>query len=150
MADELGIRDLKFVAAYALSGVAVKAARDAGFKSKNASVALMKRPEILAAIEAEKTKIRESTGYNAEAAMADLNRAEEFARENRSPMAVVKCVDARMRLNGLLVERVDITAGPSLIPMLAARKRRALAAVADPLLVEHVPAPAAATDIFAE
>jgi hypothetical protein len=150
MADELDIRELRFVAEYALCGVGVEAARRAGYRGKNASVALMKRADILAAIELEKNKIRESTGYNAECAMADLASAESFARENRSPMAVVKVVDARMRLNGLLVEKLEVSAGPTLIPVLEARKQRALAAVAGPLVIEQAFAAPAAVDVFAE
>jgi len=53
-------------------------------------------------------QIRERTLYDCAAAMADIAEAEAFARLNKSAMAVSRLVELRCRLNGLLVDRIEV------------------------------------------
>lgn len=53
-------------------------------------------------------QIRERTLYDVSAAMTELSSAMDFARSQKSAMALAKLIDTRCRLNGLLVERLKV------------------------------------------
>lgn len=129
-AEILSVSEVRFVSEIALGKSGAEAARAAGYSSRNAATRLMHRPEIVAAIEAEKAKIREHTLYDVDKAMAETDKAIEMSRETRNPAAMVKAIELRAKLNGLLVDRrADVTDDLNLAEALAAAKRRAPASM---------------------
>lgn len=96
-----------FVAEISKGKPAKEAARIAGFTGKNAGVALLRRVGIQAELTKQRTLIRAATAYDAKAAMEELDSSLAFARETGNANALAKLVELRMKLHGLLIERVD-------------------------------------------
>jgi phage terminase small subunit len=101
----------KFVAEYLKDGNASRAAEAIGYSPKNprqGGYKLLQLPEIQAAIDETRKKIQAKAGYNLERAMTEAEEAIEFARQTDNANAYVKAVELRSKLNGLLVEKVDV------------------------------------------
>jgi hypothetical protein len=66
-----------------------------------------------AMVMAELDKVRQNlavaTEYNGERCMAELDSAIAFAKEHKQATAVVKAVELRARLAGLLRDKLDVT-----------------------------------------
>jgi len=62
---------------------------------------------VMAAIDQARRQMLEAAAYTAERAMSEAERALEFAEENKNAMAMVKAVELRAKLAGLLIERID-------------------------------------------
>ena len=114
MAMALDIKRTKFVSEVALCVNPIVAAKKAGFRANNAASVLLKDPEVIAAIEGEKAKIREVTTYTAAKAMLELDEALAMAKTLRDVKAVNSIIISRMKLNGLAPDRLQIEERPSL------------------------------------
>ena len=68
---------------------------------------MLKHPLIIAELEKATTEIRELTKFGAQKAMVELNECIEFAESTNNATARVKAVELKMKLSGLLVERID-------------------------------------------
>jgi DNA-binding LacI/PurR family transcriptional regulator len=119
------IAETKFVAELVLGATVKDAAKAAGISASTAT-RLMKKPEIIAAIEAEKAAIRERTKYDAEQAMRELDEALAMARQLRDTKAMNAIIISRMKLNGLSPDRLIVEERPSIAAALD-RKFRAIA-----------------------
>lgn len=100
-------KHLLFVAEVSKGRPAHEAARAAGFTGKHAGQTLLRRPHIQAELANQRALIRAVTAYDAKAAMEELNDSLDFARQTGNANAVAKLVELRMKLHGLLIERVD-------------------------------------------
>jgi phage terminase small subunit len=96
----------EFVRLIALGKSQKDAALGAGYSAKSAK-RLMEIPDIKAALEKVKKEIMDSTKYDALAAQAELNDAIEFARTTRNATALVRAVEMKMKLNGLIIDRSE-------------------------------------------
>lgn len=65
----------------------------------------MQCPKVQAEIAERREEMRQETRYSVEAAMADLERAEALAHETSNATAAARCVELRMKLHGLMVEK---------------------------------------------
>lgn len=86
------------------------AARAAGYGedyARRAAQNLMKQPVVVAELEKMRQTIREKTLYDVEAALLDLDAARGRAISNKNSMAEVKAVELKMKLHGLLIERIE-------------------------------------------
>ena len=102
-------KHLEFIRHYTSGASAHQAALAAGFSPGYAShaAALLKNPKIQAELKTMGDKVREQTLYDATAATAELNEAIEFSRSTKNATAAVRAIELKMRLNALLVERID-------------------------------------------
>jgi phage terminase small subunit len=84
------------------------AALAAGYSASFSKVAghrFRRRPAVVAAVEAIREQGRTLAAYDLAAAMREANDAATFARANKNSMALVKAVELRARLSGLLIDR---------------------------------------------
>lgn len=89
------------------------AAKSAGYSDSFAKVAayrLGKKPEVAQAIASIQTEGRRLACYDVTVAMREANDAAAFARANKNSMALVKAVELRAKLSGLLIDRVEVVA----------------------------------------
>ena len=109
--NELSLKQATFVRHYASGDSAAMAARKAGYassQSDRASQHVLSNPKVRAAVEAARLEIQAATQYDATRAMADLTRVVEFARETRNATAMARATELMMKLNGLLVDRIQL------------------------------------------
>lgn len=108
---ELGPRHQKFVASV-LSGNDGKAsAISAGYAPSAAAVRahrLLRRPQIAAVMALAKRELAEVNSFNVERAMVELDDAINFAKESKQANALVKAIELRARLHGLLIDRSQV------------------------------------------
>jgi phage terminase small subunit len=120
-------RQARFVKEYVIVGIGAEAVRRAGYKTAEASnraYKLMKIPAVAAAIEAGRRDVASNARYDANAAMAELNSTIEYSKTQKNSMAVVKAVELKMKLCGLLIDRLEITEKPNITGALIEAKRR--------------------------
>jgi hypothetical protein len=67
----------------------------------------LRKPNIKAALDAARADLARSIQYDAAAAMAELDESLKFSRETKNATAYARSVELKMRLSGLLIERVD-------------------------------------------
>lgn len=127
---ELTPRQAQFVSAYiANGGNGVRAAIEAGYAEKSAAgrahTLLTTTPAVMDAVAKVRTEITERGIYNVERAMADLDEAADFCRQHKQGTALVRAQELKMKLSGLLVERLDMRVQPPDISeaLIEARKR---------------------------
>lgn len=104
-------REMRFVQEYLKDGVATQAAIRAGWSAKSAKsqgYEILHRPRVRAEIEKARTQALEIGVYNLKAAMLDTQAAIDFARETGNATALIKAVEHKAKLNGLLIERHDV------------------------------------------
>lgn len=112
--EEKGLnpKQAQFVAEYFRNGGnQARAAVLAGYSASNAKeagYALMQIPAVKAAIDEARKGWAEKAGYNLEAAMQEAQDAILFAELTENANAYVKAVELRSKLNGLLVEKIDV------------------------------------------
>ena len=70
-------------------------------------------------------QIRAKTLYTVETAMTELDAAMAFAETHKSAMALSRLIEIRCKLNGLLVERLEIKSYVDIGQALEEAKRRA-------------------------
>lgn len=107
-----------FVAAFISNGgVAAEAARTAGYSAGNSRKTgsrLLREPDIAARIEAARKEIRTATGYDAKAAVRELDRNITLARANKADMAVARLLELKLKIHGLLIDRAEVIGRGSL------------------------------------
>ena len=126
---ELTFRQSAFIKFYAAGNSAALAARKAGYgkeMSLRAAQKVLSSPAVRAAVEDARAQLQKATLYDAERAFADLQEAVEFAKEHKSPMAVVRSYELMAKLAGLMVDRVQIESIDLAGAMAEARKRSPL------------------------
>jgi len=87
-----------------------QAAIEAGFSVSVAEHSVSKiheKPAVQAAIQEARTEIRAAAVYDHAQAMAEAGEAIEFAKKHGNSMALVKAIELRSKLSGLLIERVE-------------------------------------------
>ena len=113
---KLNPKQAAFVKEYLKHGNATLAATSAGYAikkpqhAKNAGYALLERGPVKMAIEEARRSLQKESGYNLERAMSEAEDAMAFARDTENANALVKAVELRTKLNGLLIEKQDIRA----------------------------------------
>ncbi len=111
---------------YVASGMSVQqAATKAGFAPSYArkSSRLLKHPGIAQAIAAIRAEGRTLAAYGLAEAMKEAEDAARFARLKGNAMALVKSIELRSRLSGLLIERIETVAVDLKGALEAARNR---------------------------
>lgn len=106
----LSPRHIEYVRYRAAGKSACESARLAGFSkhtARDASSRLDRHPLIAAELTKVRAEIVEITKYEATQAMAELDRTIAFAERTENATAMARCVELKMKLNGLLIERVD-------------------------------------------
>jgi hypothetical protein len=125
---KLSPKQARFVKEYVIVGTGAEAARRAGYKTSDASnraYKLSKVPRIAAAIEAGRRDIARNARYDANAAMAELNGAIDYAKSQKNAMAVTKTIELKMKLSGLLIDRLEVREAPDISGALIEAGRRA-------------------------
>ena len=84
-----------------LAGYSDSYARVIATRTKNNAI-------VAKTLESVRTEGMRMAIYDLARAMKEADDAASFAREHKNPMAVVKAVELRSRLSGLLVDRVEI------------------------------------------
>lgn len=93
-----------------------EAAIAAGYSPKSArahSFDLIRHPLIKAELDRLAAKVTEKTVYDAVAAFNEAGEALEYAKQKGNPNAVVKAVELRARLHGLLIDKAELTLAPA-------------------------------------
>ena len=108
-AVELTERQRRLVEFVASGDPVQQAARKAGFSASYArkSSRLLKHPAIAQAVAAIRAEGRTLAGYGLAEAMKEAEDAARFARLKGNAMALVKSIELRARLSGLLIERIE-------------------------------------------
>lgn len=107
----LSAKQRQFLDEYARTGEAKRAALSIGY-TKSSAPQMAKR--ILSSRVAQdylatlRNKSQAITGYTVAKAMIETDHAIEFAREKGNAMAIVKAVELRCKLSGLLIERIHV------------------------------------------
>lgn len=100
-----------FIETYCSGCTALDAVKRAGYSTKNPGTRardLLRIPRIAEAVDKLKAEMRENAKYNLKEAMKEADKAIEFAYQRGQPMAVVKGVEHKAKLAGLLIERHDV------------------------------------------
>jgi hypothetical protein len=107
--DTLSAKEQIFVATFAKTGNVTQSLTAAGYSTiSGIGTDILRRPHVKAAIEAARLKVQNKIAYGLERAMTEAEEAIEFARQTDNANAYVKAVELRSKLNGLLVEKVDV------------------------------------------
>lgn len=111
--QKLNLRKQRFVAEYMRNGGnGVQAAITAGYAPNNARTRawrLTNQDEaVMAEIERAQKELAERTDYGAEQAMLELGDAIEFARKKDQATAMVRAIELRMKMAGLLNDKLDV------------------------------------------
>lgn len=104
---DLSEREQKFVRELLRVGNQSEAERLAGYPDGSAGQ-LMKRPLIQAALAKGREIVQKKLSYGLEQAMEQAQEAYEFALQTDNANAAVKAAELRAKLNGLLVEKIDV------------------------------------------
>ncbi len=111
MADKLTPRQQLFIAHYLKGAPATAAAREAGFSEAYAHKAprvLLAKPLIKAAIDAAQGELRAKASFEVEDALREADEMIGFAKQHKNAMAAAKLLELKMKLFGLLVEKLDV------------------------------------------
>jgi phage terminase small subunit len=110
---ELTPRQRRFIAAFQTGVTAAHAAVQAGYSPRSAKHTAYSLMHENALVRAELDKLRQhliaEAEYNGAKAMADCESGMAFAVKTDNANAYVRAVELKMRLTGLLREKVDIT-----------------------------------------
>lgn len=105
-------RQAAFVQAYAVGDkTATQAAIDAGYSAKSARAQtydLLRHPGVKAELDRIRERITEKTVYDAAAAFNEAGEGIELARKSGNAHALVKAVELRARLHGLLTDKLQV------------------------------------------
>ena len=129
--SKLSARHQKFVAAYLSHGKGKQAAIEAGFSPVSAATRawrlLHESPEIMAVVEMARNTLAEQCVYTVERAMAELDIAIARASEANQINAMVKAIECKSRLHGLLIDRqqVEVETKPNLRDAIQIARERA-------------------------
>ena len=106
-------RQALFVAAYVRGTSAVQAAKQAGYGpayADGASKYLLPQPAIKSAIDAARSQLQKTTAYGLQEAVAEIDAFVSEVRGDKQPnrVSIVKALELKAKLHGLLVERVRL------------------------------------------
>ena len=99
-----------FVKHYARGMPATESARLAGYSeayAKHAGEKILTNPRVKAELDKIRAEVAEVTKFDAIQAMEELRQALFFSKETENATAFCRAVELRMKLAGLLVDRVD-------------------------------------------
>lgn len=88
-----------------------QAAIEAGFSvsvAEHSANKIHEKPAVQAAIEQARTEIRAAAVYDHAQAMAEAGEAIAFAKKHGNSMALVKAIELRSKLSGLLIDRAEV------------------------------------------
>lgn len=111
MSNLLNPKQLKFIEHYASGKSGAESARLAGYSAKNAAATasqLLQNEAVKAALDEVRKSSLSAAVYNLEAAMKETNEVIEFSRATKNANAMIKAVEHKAKLNGLLVERHEV------------------------------------------
>ncbi len=103
----------KFIEFYSQGLTGAESARRAGYAPTNAAGTasrLLKEPAVMEALDKVRNASQAVATYNLEAAMAETDMCIKFAEATKNANAMVKAVELKSKLSGLLVDRHEITA----------------------------------------
>lgn len=113
MARELTPKQRRFIAAFQTGIPAAQAAVQAGYSPKTAKHAAYQLMHDNKLVRAELDKLRQhliaEAEYNGEKALADCDNGMAFAIKTANANAYVRAAELKMRLTGLLRDKLDIT-----------------------------------------
>lgn len=110
MAD-LNERQRRFIEYYMTGISGAAAARKAQYSKNNAghiACDLLKNPDVIAEIDRIRNLSSITAKYNYEAAMAEADECVRFAKLTENANAMVKAVELKTKLTGLLVEKHEV------------------------------------------
>ena len=140
-------RKAAFVKHYLEHGNGAQAAAAAGYSAhtnaakSRAWVLLHRDKKVMRAVELAQHTLAEAAQYDAQAAMAELETAMQFARETNNATALARCIELRAKITGLMIERhqVETSEGSLIGAMETARARIAAARTIEGERVEAPP-----------
>ena len=102
----------KFAEAYLTGIPASEAAKQAGYSPSKAhrGSELLNLPAVAELVTSVQKEVRERAVYGLTEAMNEALDAIAFAKENKNSMALVKAIELRSKLSGLMVEKIDLRA----------------------------------------
>jgi len=112
VAKQLNTKQLAFVAAIKSGQNGAQAAITAGYSQKSARFAartLMANENVKAEIDRVHAELRQSTQYGLEQAVAECDEVLTLARARGDVKAMAKPLELKLRLHGLLRDKLDIT-----------------------------------------
>jgi phage terminase small subunit len=102
----------KFVSAYLKTSNGTAAAIEAGYSRRWASHRaydlLSNNPAVMEAVASVRKAVAETAKYDTEKAMEEARKSMEFARETGDASAMVKAIELRAKLMGLLTIKQDV------------------------------------------
>lgn len=111
-ANDLTPMQAKFIEFYLSGMTGAAACRKAGYAPKNAAkaarVLLNDSPLVMKAIKAARDKSATKATYNYDSAMKEADECISFAKITRNANAMVKAVEHKAKLSGLLIEKHEI------------------------------------------
>lgn len=146
-------RKMRFLEEIVKDGNASAAAIRAGVPKAGAGVTgsyYMRDPYIVQALEKVRANALTKGIYNSEKAMTEANEAIEFAISTDNANAYVKAVELRAKLQGLLVDKIDVRAQVAFSIVMAPLRGNTPAVDQSRLLDSPtaVPVPAPASDLL--
>lgn len=90
------------------TGNAIEAADRAGYSGKVAAQRLLNTPIVKKEVAARRESVSKKIEYTAETAMEELKEAMQFAKDTRNATAMVKAIETRAKVMGLLIEKNDV------------------------------------------
>ena len=137
MPRELTPKQRAFIAAYQTGISATQAVIQAGYSKHSArhiAHTLMHDNKLVRAeLDKVSNALAEATEYNGERAMREADEAIVFAKQHKQASAVVKALELKARLAGLLRDKLDVTIERVEIgDALAAARARVLRPMCDP------------------
>lgn len=108
----LPLKHQSFVAEYVVNGgIGTAAAVAAGYapnSAKHTAYKLLRRPEIKAAVDEARQRIKDAGMYDVDRAMAELYEVIRFARETKNATAMARAVELRARIAGVLTDNINL------------------------------------------
>lgn len=109
MKKNLTFKQTKFVEAYKTCANIRQSARAAGYSESNRSLTkILKNPDVIKMLEEHKQMVIASGRYGYEKAMKECEEAISFARDTENASAMVKAIELKTKLSGLLIEKAEI------------------------------------------
>lgn len=109
--NQLNPRHARFAAEWVKTGNAQAAAVACGYSPKSArqiGTKILKDPLVRAEVDRIRAEVRESGKYNLEKAMKECEDAMAFAKRTDNATALVKAVELRSKLSGLMDLKIDL------------------------------------------
>ncbi len=104
---EFTIQERRFIDAYCRCGVISEAEREIGAK-RGLGTRLLAKQHIKNEIDRLTLNLQRKTRYTLDKAMADAIEAAAFAKATKNAAALVKAIEHKAKLNGLLIDRHDV------------------------------------------